>query len=81
MREFSNRDLLKSLDNLESIESFGSIAVNKSSNEYFNLDNINYFDLFYKSKFVDIIFIIKYIDKSTFFYNIYIFINKVKNTT
>ena len=57
------------------------IAINNigNNNNYFNLDNISYFNLFYKSKLVNITFTIKYIDKSILFYNIYIFINYIKN--
>ena len=77
IREFS-WDLSRSLNNLESLESIRIVIKNRVSKR-FNLDNIGYFDLFYKSKFVDIIFIIEYIDKSIFFYNIYIFINRIKD--
>ena len=40
---------------------------------------MNYFDPFYKSKLVDNTFIIEYIDKSIFFRDIYIFVNRVKD--
>ena len=47
----------------------------------FNLNNVDYFDSFYESKSIDIVFIIKHIDKSIFFRNIYVFVNRVKNVT
>ena len=47
----------------------------------FNSNNINYFDSFYKSKSIDIVFIIKHIDKSIFFRDIHVFINRIKNVT
>ena len=51
---------------------------NKSRSR-FNLDNVEFFNSFYESKFIDIILIVEYTRKSTFFRNIYIFINRVKN--
>ena len=47
----------------------------------FNLDNVNYFDLFYEDKSIDTAIVIEYIDKSIFFRDIYIFLNRVKNIT
>ena len=52
--------------------------VNKSRSR-FNLDDVKFFNLFYESKFIDITLVIKYTKKSTFFRNIYIFIDRVKN--
>ena len=45
----------------------------------FNPDNVNYFDPFYESKFIDTILAIEHIDKSTFFRNIHIFVDRVKD--
>ena len=56
------------------IESYSIDRVNR-----FNSNNINYFDLFYESKSINIISIIEYIRKSIFFRDIYIFLNRVKN--
>ena len=47
--------------------------------ERFNLDNVNYFDSFYESKSVDIVFAIEHIGKSIFFRDIHVFIDRVKN--
>ena len=49
------------------------------SRSRFNLDDIKFFNSFYESKFIDIILVIKYTKKSIFFWNTYIFINRVKN--
>ena len=53
----------------------------KKENKQFNLNNVNYFNLFYKNKLLNIALIIKYINKNTFFHDIYIFINRVKDIT
>ena len=45
----------------------------------FNLDNIGFFDLFYDSKSIDTAPAIEYTGKSTFFRDIYIFIDRVKD--
>ena len=50
-----------------------------NDSEKLNLDNIDYFDLFYKNKSINIIFIIEYTKKSIFFRDIYVFFNRVKN--
>lgn len=47
----------------------------------FNSDDVDYFDSFYESKFVNIASIIEHSDKSIFFRDIYIFINRVKDVT
>ena len=49
------------------------------SRSRFNLDNVKFFNLFYESKFIDITLVTKYTRKSTFFRDIYIFIDRVKN--
>ena len=54
------------------------INVNNETNR-FNSNNVNYFDSFYKNKSIDIVFIIEHINKDIFFYDIYVFINRVKN--
>ena len=51
------------------------------SRSRFNLDDVRFFNSFYKSKFIDIILVIEYTKKSIFFRDIYIFINRVKNIT
>lgn len=50
-------------------------------NEKFNSNNVNYFDSFYKSKSVDTVFAIEYINKNIFFRDIHVFIDRVKNVT
>ena len=51
------------------------------SRSRFNSNNVEFFNSFYESKFLDIILVIKYTRKNTFFRDIYIFINRVKNIT
>ena len=60
--QFELFELLKSIDNLELEE-----LLELENEDCFNLDNINYFDLFYKDKSLNTTIIIEYIDKSTFF--------------
>ena len=70
------------LGNLENLEVSGKLEVTKDSNKSrsrFNLDDVRFFNSFYESKFVDIILVIEYTKKSTFFWNVYIFINRVKD--
>ena len=45
----------------------------------FNPDDVDYFDSFYKSKFIDTVLAIEHIGKSTFFRDIHVFIDRVKN--
>ena len=63
----------------------GSLETNVSNGNKselrFNSDDINYFNLFYESKLVNIVVIIKQTGKSIFFRNIYIFIDRVKDVT
>ena len=73
-------DLLKLFDSSEELGAQEPFNINVNNEiKRFNLDDVNYFDSFYKNKSVDIVFIIKHIDKSIFFYNIYVFVNRVKN--
>ena len=73
-------DLSKLFDSLEKLEAQRSFNVNINDKiDRFNLDDVGYFDSFYKSKSVDIVFIIEHINKSIFFYNIYVFVNRVKD--
>ena len=67
------------LGSLEKIELISIISVNEDKIDRFNLNDIGFFDSFYKGKFIDISFIIEYIDKSIFFRDIYIFIDRVKD--
>ena len=52
---------------------------NNSGPNRFNLDDVGYFDPFYESKIIDIASAIEYIDKSIFFRDIHVFIDRVKN--
>ena len=67
------------LKDLESQEELELVDNNIDDTKRFNSDNVNYFDSFYESKFIDTILIIKHINKSIFFRNSHIFINRVKN--
>ena len=73
-------DSSRSFDSLKKFEAQRSFDVNVNDEiNRFNLNNVNYFDSFYESKSIDIVFIIEYIDKSIFFCDIHVFINRVKN--
>ena len=52
---------------------------NNNGPDRFNLNDIEYFDPFYESKIIDIASTIKHIDKSIFFRDIHVFIDRVKN--
>ena len=69
---------LKNLRSFKELRLLGElkiiVIINNKINR-FNLNNVNFFDLFYKDKFIDIAFIIKYINKNIFFRDIYIFID------
>ncbi len=45
----------------------------------FNSNNIRYFNPFYNNKSINTTSNIKYTSKTTYFYNIYIFINYIKD--
>ena len=66
-------------ENLESQEDSELVDNKNDDIDRFNSDDINFFDSFYKSKFVNITSAIKYSNKNTFFQDIYIFVNRVKN--
>ena len=74
-------NLSKSFDSLKEPEIQRSFNVNiNNETERFNLNDVNYFDSFYKNKSIDIVFIIEYIDKNIFFRDIHVFVDRVKNT-
>ena len=81
--EFYILGLLKPFENLEffdEVKFVFAFAFSINNNiDRFNLDDVSFFDSFYKDKFIDIIFVIKYINKSIFFYNIYVFVDRVKD--
>ena len=73
-------NLSRLFDSLKEFEAQKSFNININNEiKRFNSNNINYFNSFYKSKSIDIVFIIEHIDKSIFFCDIYIFVNRVKN--
>ena len=57
----------------------GENALGGTGSTRFNLEDIGFFNLFYDSKSVDTALAIEYTGKSTFFRDIYIFINRVKD--
>ena len=73
------------LESLESLEDFGPqgelelVDNDIGDTKRFNSDDVDYFDSFYESKFIDTALIIKHIDKSIFFRDIHIFVDRVKN--
>ena len=80
--------LLKLLKDLKPFEIFKIlktlklvIDINNNKCIKFILDNVNFFDSFYKNKIINIILIIRYFNKNIFFSNIYIFVNRIKNVT
>ena len=52
--------------------------INNNRNRFL-ANNIKFFNLFYNRKSINIKLKIKYINKNIYFYNIIIFINKIKN--
>ena len=67
------------LKDLESQEELELVDNNIDDTKRFNSDNVNYFDSFYESKFIDTTLAIEHINKSIFFRDIYIFVDRVKN--
>ncbi len=55
------------------------VPFNNNSTPRFNPNNIRYFNPFYNNKFINTTSNIKYTSKTTYFYNIYIFINYIKD--
>ena len=76
MTTFTSRDMIITfISRTVTAGLYPITRIAKSRRRPFNLDNVNYFNLFYKDKLINIALIIKYINKSIFFYNIYIYIN------
>ena len=68
------------LENSDSQEDLESINDNNNEdNDRFNSDNIGFFDSFYESKSINTASAIEHSNKSIFFRDIYIFVNRVKN--
>ncbi len=63
----SNQELLKSLNSSENLEVLEVNTINKSNETHFLSNDIDFFDLFYDSKFIDTIVEIKYVRKKTYF--------------
>ena len=76
------RVMLESLEpseDLEPQEESELVDNNTDDTKRFNPDDVDYFDSFYESKFIDTIFAIEHIDKNIFFRDIYVFVDRVKN--
>ena len=67
-----------SSSNLEVLE-VDTIARNNGNSSRFLNSNIKFFDSFYNSKSFDIGVEIEYIEKEIYFYDILIFINRIKD--
>ena len=65
-------DLLDKLDLLE-------VDINNKSNSRFVTSDISFFNLFYNDKSINITFEVKYSEKKIYFYNVVIFINRIKD--
>lgn len=82
--EFRTPESPGSSGNPGSLRPFGeaglilAISIN-GGNDRFNLDDVGFFDLFYEGKSVDTAFAIEYIGKSTFFRDIYVFVDRMKD--
>ena len=71
----------KSFENSRSQKELEIVIVNNNKINRFHLNDVNFFDSFYDNKTINIVFIIKHFDKSIYFRNIYIFIDRIKNVT
>ena len=75
---FSNlSDLFDSFENLEIFKI--NVVINNNNISRFQINNVKFFDSFYDEKFNDIKTNIKHVEKNTYFRNVIIFINKIKN--
>ena len=75
-------ELLGSSGSLGNLGVLGELEVAEDGNRSrsrFNLDDVEFFNLFYESKSIDIILVIEYTGKSTFFRDIYVFIDRVRD--
>ena len=63
------------------LEQLAAASYSTNRVDRFNSENIDFFNLFYNGKSLDIISNIKYIEKFTYFRDVYVFLNRVKNIT
>ena len=56
-----------------------NVAIDNNNFSRFQINNVKFFDLFYDEKFNDIETEIKYIEKNTYFRDVIVFIDKIKN--
>ena len=70
--EFESLDENKLVPDSENSEN------NSISRFRWNLGNLDFFDLFYNNKFVNIEAAIKYIKKKIYFRDVYLFVNRVE---
>lgn len=71
-------DLLSSLGNLEASETNAIVNGDNEILRFFNSD-VGFFDLYYDDKFNNMRAEMKHVEKKTYFYNVLIFINRIKN--
>ena len=77
MKDHSSKEELSDLSN--SFENLETNVVNKGyENRFFNND-VGFFDFFYDDKFNNIEARIKHVKKKTYFRNVLIFIDRIKN--
>ena len=53
----------------------------RNNSQRFIIGEVNFFNPFYDNKSVDIVLEIEHINKDTYFYNVTMFINRIKNVT
>ena len=72
---------LKSFGNSEFQKESKATVVNNNEINRFHPNDIDFFNLLYDNKTINIVFIIKHSDKSIYFRDIYVFIDRVKDVT
>ena len=75
----NNSSNQKSSNPSNSFENPKTNVVNKGYENRFLNNDIGFFDFFYNNKFNNTKAKIKHIRKKTYFYNVFIFINRIKN--
>ena len=71
----------KSLENSRFLRKSKIIIAGNDEINRFHVNDIDFFNLFYDSKTINIVFIIKHFNKNIYFRKIYIFINRIKDVT
>ena len=73
-------NLSKLFNSSKELEAQRSSNINVNNKiDRFNSNNVSYFDSFYKSKSIDIVFVIEHINKNIFFRDIHVFVDRVKD--